>query len=84
MGKKTFARLLRRILVTVVIIGALYILPAPFILPRVYETRLGKILYTPILFSLEKDWFGRPVVWWYFWEVCKMKLLVPVEANERE
>jgi len=70
----------RVILVGVLFIGV-YFLSAPLILPMVYDTQFGRIVYKPVLYSLRKDWCGRDIVDWYCYNVCKMSLLIPREPS---
>ena len=59
----------------------LYVLTAPFILPRVYASPEGRFLYRPLTCALERHWFGRGMARGYFYGVCKMSLLLPVELK---
>jgi hypothetical protein len=51
-----------------------YVVSAPFVYPHVYSTPVLGELYTPVTLSLNYRWFGRPVVAWYFYDVCHMNL----------
>jgi len=73
-----------RVLRAGALLVGIYILTAPFILPRVAFTRVGETLYRPVLYSLEKDWWGRDIVDWYCYNVCKMDLLVLREPKAHE
>jgi hypothetical protein len=58
-----------------------YIFTAPFALPIVYKGRVGKFVYAPIILSIKKPWFGRPVAMWYFYKMCNMDLMFPIEPD---
>jgi hypothetical protein len=49
----------------------LYVLTSPLVLPRVIDNKTGHLIYAPIAYSLQKAWFGRPVVDWYCYDICR-------------
>ncbi len=65
-----------------ILVLALYVLTAPFILPKVYNGKTEPLLYKPIIAALERDWFGRGFARWYFYRVCRCDLLLPIEVSK--
>ena len=63
---------------------AIYFFTAPFVIPSVHHSQLGRIFYRPIILSLEKDWFGRDFVWEYCFELCHMKMLLAIEVGPED
>ena len=63
-------------------ICALYPLTSPFVMPRVFDNATGRLIYAPVAYSLQKAWFGRPLVDWYCYDICKMPLFLPREPAE--
>jgi hypothetical protein len=61
----------------------LYVLTAPFVLDRTYQSPWSKTFYAPVRFGIQKDWFGRGIVHWYCYDVCRMGLLLPLEARDQ-
>ena len=66
---------------TVGFLLAVYTLTAPLILPKVFDTKSGKIVYAPILYSLRKDWWGRDIVDWYYFRVWRMQISIAREPS---
>ena len=73
--------LVQRFLLVMFVIFGLYVLTAPFVFPFVFHTRVGYMFYRPIALSLERKWFGRNVMWWYCFDVCRMKIVLPIEVD---
>ena len=68
----------RRLIVGGIILVALYVLTAPFVLPKVASGRAA-YLYSPFIYSLAQDWPGRRAVCWYFYDICRMNLYFEVK-----
>jgi hypothetical protein len=57
-------------------LGSLYVLTAPLLLPKAVRGHAA-CFYAPLVYSVTQDWPGRPVVGWYFYDVCGMKIHLP-------
>ena len=63
-------------------LAALYVLTAPMILDRTYQRDWSRWFYAPVRLAIQKDWFGRDIVHWYCYDVCRMGLLLPLETHD--
>jgi hypothetical protein len=60
---------------------ALYFLTASFVIDQTYESRWSGVLYAPVYWVIQEDWFGRNFAHWYYYRVCRMSLLVPIRVH---
>jgi hypothetical protein len=63
-------------------VAAIYVLTASMMLDRTYPSRWSNMLYAPGRLAIQKDWLGRGIVQWYCYDVCRMRLLLPLEARD--
>lgn len=57
---------------------SLYFLTASFVIDQTYKNRWSDLLYSPVYLAIQEDWFGRDFAHWYYYRICRMKLLVPI------
>jgi hypothetical protein len=66
------------------LVFAVYFLTAPFVLPHVIHRPIMRAFYSPVIHSIEEHWFGCEVVRWYCFDVCHMKLLMPLQYGPED
>jgi hypothetical protein len=60
-----------------------YLLTASFVIDHTYKRRWSDLLYAPVYWAIQEEWFGRELAHWYYYRVCRMKLLVPLIDRSR-
>jgi len=75
---------LKKIPLICIVLLFFYVATAPFVLPVAYSSKPGRCVYKPVILAIQKDWFGRGVVFWYCYDVCHMDLLIPIEPNSED